>query len=89
MAVFIPEFLSTWIMAKTFNRPERTIRNWVPDGNLQPVQVGRPEFFRETERSSYCSTMAGINEELFAKHLSSARVRVVHSAQQKNILLSL
>ncbi len=42
----LPTLLSTKQVAEIFGRKERTIRNWVRAGHLQPMRLGRSVFFR-------------------------------------------
>ena len=43
----LPQLLSTADVTAVFKRSDRTIRNWVRQGHLQPVRVGGAVFFRE------------------------------------------
>ena len=48
----MPVLLSAAQVARIFGRLERTIRNWVRTGHLDPVRVGRSVlsvFFRATD----------------------------------------
>jgi excisionase family DNA binding protein len=40
---------STKEVARTFSRSERTIRNWVRQGLIRPLRVGRAVFFSRDE----------------------------------------
>lgn len=47
----LPELLTTAEVARLFRRSTRTIRNWVRDGRLIPIQVGRSVYFSDAEIS--------------------------------------
>lgn len=45
----LPRLLSTADVTAVFDRSDRTIRNWIRQGHLQPVRVGGAVFFREND----------------------------------------
>ena len=55
----VPELMTSGEVAALFRRTTRTIRNWVRDGHLRPVCIGRTRLFRRSDVDQLIDGQAG------------------------------